>query len=501
MNRLSAVLALSALFAPLSSTFGAEKFRFIHMSDVHFDDTDGPGSHAETNALLYNEMSELDPKPAFSITTGDICELGRDAEYAVFRKTVEQFLTFPHHEVPGNHDIRWNPRGKEGFTLGTGQPLYQSFDYGGVHFVTLDSTVLLEHWGHICQQQLDWLKQDLDKAGKDTPVVIGFHHWIGRESVQVDNEAALLELVKPYNVRLWLQGHAHADIQWNINGTPAIMCKGLYQSSYNVIDVDGDHMTIKRRTEGKPKPATELTRDKSVPPASEAVWTELMTVPLARQVEPKWSAEAKFVTTGGADRIDVVAQRGDLGEHTRLEYRIDSDNYKPMDGEGDKWSATAMATKLVPGKHTVTVQATLSDDRQYQQALEVDVRPSASRSPRPAWSTNVGGAVQSKLVKSGNMLFVTSMGNDLVVLDANTGKEQWRVQTGDSVFSTPAVDRDHVYFGSADHYIYCVDINTREVKWKTPTDGAVFAGPAVAMGVVCVASVDTKIYGLDADHR
>ncbi len=84
-------------------------------------------------------------------------------------------------------------------------------------------------------------------------MVIGFHHWVGRDTVQVDNEAALLELVKPYNVRLWLQGHAHADIEWNINGTPAIMCKGLYQGSYNLIEVEGDVMKIKRRTLGKPR--------------------------------------------------------------------------------------------------------------------------------------------------------------------------------------------------------------------------------------------------------
>jgi hypothetical protein len=66
--------------------------------------------------------------------------------------------------------------------------------------------------------------------------VIGFHHWIGRESVQVDNEAALLEVVRPYNVVLWLQGHGHSDIEWSVNGTPATMVKGLYQGSYNIVE-------------------------------------------------------------------------------------------------------------------------------------------------------------------------------------------------------------------------------------------------------------------------
>jgi hypothetical protein len=62
---------------------------------------------------------------------------------------------------------------------------------------------------------------DLEKVGTDRPIVIGFHHWIARETVMVDNEQELLELVAPYNVVLWLQGHGHSDIQWNINGAAA----------------------------------------------------------------------------------------------------------------------------------------------------------------------------------------------------------------------------------------------------------------------------------------
>ncbi len=68
---------------------------------------------------------------------------------------------------------------RQGDTRGTGRPLYESWDHENVHFVTLDSTVLLEHWGHFSQESLNWLAADLKKVGPDRPVVIGFHHWIG----------------------------------------------------------------------------------------------------------------------------------------------------------------------------------------------------------------------------------------------------------------------------------------------------------------------------------
>jgi 3',5'-cyclic AMP phosphodiesterase CpdA len=73
------------------------------------------------------------------------------------------------YPTPGNHDVRWNPRGKEGYTRGTGRPLYESWDHENVHFVTLDSTVLLEHWGHISRESLNWLAEDLKKVGPDRP--------------------------------------------------------------------------------------------------------------------------------------------------------------------------------------------------------------------------------------------------------------------------------------------------------------------------------------------
>ena len=157
-------------------------FRFVHISDPHV----GAGENHLTDAKLFKEIIELDPKPAFVVATGDICEIGTAAQYAQFQEALKS-LTVPMYVAPGNHDVRWNPIGKEGFVKGVGQPMNQSWDYENVHFVTLDSTVLLEHWGHISQDQLDWLKADLEKVGAEKPVVIGFHHPIGREGTTISS--------------------------------------------------------------------------------------------------------------------------------------------------------------------------------------------------------------------------------------------------------------------------------------------------------------------------
>src|SRR5688572_5998325 len=254
-------------------------FRFVHMSDTHF----GVGNNQPANVRMFEEISKLEPQPEFCVNTGDIAEIGNDEEYQQLRDALKS-LKPKMYIAPGNHDVRWNPRGKDGYVAGTGQELFQSWDHNGIHFVTLDSTVLLQHWGHVSQEQLDWLEKDLDALPEGTPVIIGFHHWIGREKVMVDNEQKLMDLVEPYNVVLWLQGHGHSDIQWSINGVPAVMQKGLYQGSYTVIDVEpaAKQMRLKRRAlvDPKQRKKDELVRDKSVPATEEVEWGDVMVVPL-----------------------------------------------------------------------------------------------------------------------------------------------------------------------------------------------------------------------------
>src|SRR5688572_2034983 len=283
---------LACLFALLESCAVARAdFTFIHCSDPHF----GAGENHVTDAELFKEISARDPQPAFVISTGDICEYGTDAEYALYQEAIKSLGVVKIYPAPGNHDVRWNPRGKEGYTRGTGQPMFQSWTHENVHFVTLDSTVLLEHWGHISQEQLNFLKADLNVVGPDMPVVIGFHHWVGRESVQVDNEQALLELVKPYNVVLWLQGHGHSDIDWNVSGRPATMVAGLYQGSYNIVQVSRGEMKIYKRYLPKPqkKKSDELVRDKSVPdPKIEPLTEFVMLINLKKPTAVPWDATA-----------------------------------------------------------------------------------------------------------------------------------------------------------------------------------------------------------------
>jgi outer membrane protein assembly factor BamB len=472
-----------ALLVFVAASTAAADFRFIHVSDIHV----GAGKNAETDANMFREISALDPKPAFIAGTGDLCETGTETQYKTYRAVVDSSLTIPAHQAPGNHDVRWNPLGKEGFVKGTGQPMYQSWSYQGVHFVLLDSTTLLQHWGHFDADMLAWLKKDLAAWGRERPVIIGFHHPIGREGTQIDNEHELLELVEPYNVRLWLQGHGHSNLQWNVNGAPAVMIAGLYQGGYHVIDISADTLRITRRFLPKPKKDAELLSSKPAEAKPAVKNAQILSISLKKPVAPQW--EARFEPSSV-----VHVLPGDLPDGSDVAMRIDGSKFTPMKRDAAGW--IDLASPPLAGEHVVTVQATLKDGRAYQKWLHMTVNKSGA--PQPAWQTDVGGAVMSRLVRDGEALYVPSMGGDLVAIDPSRGREQWRVKTSGGIFSTPQVDDGTIYFGSADHNIYAADARSGSVKWKTPTGGAVFGGASVANGVVCIASCDRNIYGLDA---
>src|SRR3954464_3204711 len=86
-------------------------FTFIHASDVHF----GAGENAAADGKCFTEITQLNPKPAFVFVTGDICETGTVPQYELYQETIKLLDDVKIYCAPGNHDIRWNPIGKEGF--------------------------------------------------------------------------------------------------------------------------------------------------------------------------------------------------------------------------------------------------------------------------------------------------------------------------------------------------------------------------------------------------
>jgi outer membrane protein assembly factor BamB len=457
----------------LAQTGALADFRFVHVTDTHFMPA---GDHARNlaNRVLYQEINSLAPAPAFVINTGDVVEIGHPSEYA-HQRDAAGLLSVPQYFAPGNHDVRWNPLGKAGFVSGVDQPLRRHWSHEGVHFILLDSTVLLEHHGHLSRDQLDWLGTTLTQIGSEAPVVIGFHHWVGRDHILIDNEREFLQTIDPFNVVLLLQGHGHSDLLWNVNGTWAVMHKGLYQGSYMVADVDADSISLSRRREVE---TTNADGTKSV----EVRTPPLIDIPLARAKSPR--PDAGVVVS--ADAVSIAVDLSAFGPGATSAYRLNAGEFTPLDAGRAQLDPAA----LMPGSHVVETRITTADGRVYIDHDEIQLGDA------PVFVTQLDGAVQSRIVVDQGTVYATTMAGTVHALDAETGRERWKFVADDAVFSTPEVRDSVVYFGSADQHVYAIDQATGSLRWKTRTGGAVLAGPAVAQGIVAIGSADTNIYGL-----
>jgi hypothetical protein len=95
---------------------------------------------------------------------------------------------------------------------------YGSFEVGTVHFVFLDDQ-LIAYGQPDGQQQLDWLKADLDKASKDRaahPFIVFYHHRSMfstsnhmDDSDVIKTKHTLVPIMDQYGVDLVLGGHDH----------------------------------------------------------------------------------------------------------------------------------------------------------------------------------------------------------------------------------------------------------------------------------------------------
>jgi predicted MPP superfamily phosphohydrolase len=221
-------------------------FTFLHASDTHLDEKSLP------RMRRLREIVEKE-KPDFVILTGDLV---RDAlrvpeakAQGYYDMVVAELARFPVpvFTVPGNHEMfgierhlslvsRENPLyGRAMYRRMLGPDSY-SFDWGGLHFVGLDTVDIEDLWyyGHVDKEQLAWLEKDLARVPAATPVVT-FNHIPLATSIDalagyvddgpapsliridghmqyrhvVSNTGDVLAKIAPHRLEIALGGHMH----------------------------------------------------------------------------------------------------------------------------------------------------------------------------------------------------------------------------------------------------------------------------------------------------
>ncbi len=466
----------------------AENFTFLDITDLHVN------AQGSVDALrkLTDEALQMSPKPAFVVANGDLTETGTPAEIAKLKEAIAPLeqAGIKFHAIPGNYDVRWSPDGKESFERAFGKT-YQSFDHGGAHFILLDTTVPLEHWGHLDKAELEWLKKDLAKVKPQTPLFVFMHHWIGRDrpSVRVvDNEFDLVPILRSRNVIAIFTGHGRQDLAWQTNGVRTFMSEGLFQThgSYYRVNVSKLLVTLDRQflsATGEPYHATIPIANKSHPSILKAEWDDPDNAFLSRR-RPQASLNPRAVT--------------DNPDKETAEYRIDDGPYKPLlKDKRDLWRQQFETKDIAIGVHTADVRLTTSNNITYEDELIFELERNNTE-PTQKWAINLDGPIQSTPLLLNDLLIVGSSDGKCYGLELMRGRKKWTFPTKGQFIASPVLDGNTVYLGSTDHYLYALESGSGRQKWRYDTGGPIFATAAVAQNTVCIGAKG-KIIGVDAN--
>ena len=83
-----------------------------------------------------------------------------------------------------------------------------------------------------------------------------------------------------------------------------------------------------------------------------------------------------------------------------------------------------------------------------------------------AWETDLGGLVTAPILADGKVFVAKTDDQEIVALDANSGKVLWTFSAAGRIDSPPTWHDGLVLFGSCDGYVYAVDSSSGELAWK-----------------------------------
>jgi 3',5'-cyclic-AMP phosphodiesterase len=240
-----AVAALSVLpvsLVELAFADEAENFTFAYISDAHIQHITGKSFVRNWDRGLLRAVAEtnlLNPKPEFVVFGGDLAQLGTKAELDHGAEMLAK-LDGKVYRVMGEHDYYLDLGEYWSKLFG---PHYYSWDHKGVHFITLNSVLTYDQWTHerwptaeqrmlemagldnpngspfmVGEKQRQWLKEDLAKLNRKTPIVVFSHSPLQKIykgwNFWTEDAEEVQALLRPFEKVNVIYGHVH-QIQYN----------------------------------------------------------------------------------------------------------------------------------------------------------------------------------------------------------------------------------------------------------------------------------------------
>ena len=491
------VFLLVLLFSVIVLSAQTKPFRFAFISDTHIGSPNGDAEEDLRRTVAdINSMHDV----AFVVITGDITELGTDAEIKLAKQILDS-LDVPYYIIPGNHDTGWSGSGGLSFTKMFGDEKFH-LNYNGIHFLGCASGPYVRMSdGHVPRHAVNWLTQELKKISPTEPVIFLNHYPLDNG---LDNWYEVIDLLKQKNTVLALCGHGHNNRLVQAEDIPAVMGRSnlrakAAEGGYNLVDVRADSFLF---TERKPLSKTER------------VWTKVQFKMQEYNLSKKFprpnfsinkqypEASAKWTYSSAGNVISTPAVFNNLvvfgnqnGLLEALSLKTGKRKWHFQTG-GPIFSSPAFsAGKIVFGSADGLVYC-LNDKGKIQWKLKTSASILGSPfiqnkivyiggsdscfqaielvSGKPIWRfCDLNGPVTSKPVVYNEMIIFGAWDRNLYALNKSNGKLLWKWNNGSSVINyspaacIPVVHDDVVYIVAPDRYLSAIDIKTGQTLWRT----------------------------------
>ncbi len=437
------LLAAIVLLPAMTGLAEIQPFRFAQLTDVHLKAGDPlPEQWLMRSIRQINATDSID----FVLVTGDLADDG-DRESIMRVKACLDSLRPRYYVIPGNHETTWSDSGLMAYVTTFGGERIE-FEHNGILFLGFNTGPLMRMaYGHVVPQDIAWLRAEMDKRGKAQPVILVTHYPILKGDV--DNWYEVTDAVRPYNVRLFIGGHYHANRCLSYDGIPGVLMRSNLRDAdgnngYGIYEVDNDSIRV----------FTQITGGKKY----------------------EW---ASFPMQG-----DLYDHAGKANEYPDFSV---NDRYKVAVKWQHRSEAGIYAAAASDGRRVF-----VGDGAGRLTAYDI-------RSGRRMWQFAAGHRIYGEPdVKSGVVVFGAA-DSTVYGLSAKNGAKLWAVKAGGPVTGGVRISGGVAYVGGTDHCMRAIDLRSGRLLWSHGgVKGYVVTRPLVADGKVIFGAWDGSLYALSA---
>lgn len=494
---------------------------FLQVSDSEVGE-DGVGDWIENV-----KEAAVDSGAAFIMHTGDICyEAGLKSHINGMNS---ENMGVPVRYAIGNHDyVKWGNYAEDLYESTYG-PVCYSFEVGNVHYIVTPIVHGADYLGRYTNADVwRWVKNDLENTSPDKKVVMFNHDYCtsDEDGFVVSYGAGKKLDLKEHGLIVWIYGHWHYDLIYKTDCGVFNICTGQPQGggidstlpAVRSVSIEGgelvaSHMYYYDFDGAEPQEGCDWTVNIGGEGqfAEPIVSGDYVYAATADDGWPKECAISKvnaktgeivwtYATDNSVRNSMFLTESGKLlaQDITGKVYCLDT-NKQAVEGKitADWVSDTRLAAVRNTGLNVIA-----DGEKVYCGGAQKSVCLSLS-SGALVWETENDRANSSptRMIVSGDLLYVGSHWDELIAYDKNTGKRVWS-NDGDGIryrTSTPFMFEGGLYVTTSASILE-LDPQSGKVRRSTEIEGVnldTAAIPLVLDGTVYMGTADSGVVAID----